>query len=392
MLSSVYVEDLFLDFCSLFHAGKIPVQPQDILVVINFETVIKDKKPLTQNQGNYIIKILKKYQNFSSINNVDYTQSLNDPQWKQDFRILDLSKKIYVTEDTNRTPWVCLKFPYQLKKEFETEFSLDHKRFIWDNDLKIRKGKIYESNLIRLFEFAQKHSFEVDNSFMSAMAQVEEIWQSSEELLPFSIIEQDKVILKNAKEDALEYFQEKSTTSILDNILLAKNMGFPFQGSLENVVVKIASVEGNHFWIKDYDKYFNLITSIKGRVVIILDRVAGAQDWLKNFSYYAEKFSIDPDEIKICFREEKKESTGLNNWIKEKGYGGKVEEGRILIFLQKPSKWLFKDIESVKIVTTTSLYPPPNPMTRDFFNSQSCVIFLGDIKPSEKRDQRIVEL
>lgn len=392
MLSSNSVEDIFIDFCRLFHTGKIPVQPHDVSVINNFENVIQDQKALTQNQGNYILKILQKYQSFSYLNGLDYSSIISDPVWKQDFRILDLSKKIFVSQDDENTIWVCLKFPYQLKKEFDSMFTNDAHPFQWDHDNKIRKEKLYKCNLISLYEFAQKNSFEIDDSFMSAMAQVEEIWQNQEDIAPSCTDEGGKIVLKNACQEALEYFNENFSDSRNSNLLLAKSMGFLYDKKSRNPIETIASVENNYFWVKNFEEYFNLIESIDGKIVIILDRAADAFDWLKTFSEFSEKFQVSSEKIKVCFREEKNIDQGLNRWIKDKGYGGKVEEGKILIFLQKPAKWLFKDIKSVKIVTTTNLYPPPNPITRDFFNSQSCVIYLGDIKPSEKKDQRIVEL
>ncbi len=392
MLSSIYVEDIFLDFCKLVQFEKVPIQPHDWSVLINFENVLLEQKQITQNQANFLIKILKKYQTFAGLNGLDYESALSKPQWKQAFRVLDLTKKIFVEEDSDKCVWVCLKFPFQLKKEFEQEFTNDYGNFIWDPEKKVRKNRLYDCNLISLYEFSQKHNFEIDDSFMCAMAQVEEIWQSQEDLIPYSVFENGSIILKNATEDALRYFEEKRSVYNDENILLAKSMGFPFQGEIETLVDKISSTESTQFWIKNYEDYFDVITTIKGKVVIVLDRAADAHEWLKNFTAYAEKFYIPRNEIKVCFREEKGSNSGLNSWIKENGYGGKVEEGRILIFLQKPAKWLFKDLESVKIVTTTTLYPPPNPIARDFFNSQSCVIYLGDIKPSEKKDQQIVEL
>jgi len=392
MLSSNLVEDIFLEFSKLFHLGKIPVQPHDISVIVNFEGVILDNKALTQNQGNYVLKILQKYQNFSNLNGLNYSETLKNPQWKQDFRILDLSKKIFVSQDQEKTIWVCLKFPYQLKKEFDSIFSNDGKSFSWDHENKIRKEKLYNCNLISLYDFAQQNSFDIDDSFMSAMAQVEEIWQNQEDIIPSCTDDDGKITLKNACQEALDYFNENFSGCRNDDLLLAKSMGFLYDKTPKNAIESIAAHDNNYFWIKTFDEYFNTIQSVNGKIVIVLDRAADAFDWLKDFSQFAEKFQISSNEIKVCFREEKNTDRGINQWIKEKGYGGKVEEGKIFIFLHKPAKWLFKDIKNVKIVTSTSLYPAPNLIARDFFNSQSCVIYLGDIKPSEKKDQRIVEL
>jgi hypothetical protein len=106
----------------------------------------------------------------------------------------------------------------------------------------------------------------------------------------------------------------------------------------------------------------------------------------------ADQSGIARDDIKVCFRENKENNSGINDWIKMAGVGGKVETGKILIFEYKPAKWLFKDSEDVKLLVTNNLYPPTNGITKDWFSSHPCVIYLGDIKPSEQRGQKIVEL
>jgi hypothetical protein len=123
-----------------------------------------------------------------------------------------------------------------------------------------------------------------------------------------------------------------------------------------------------------------------------LDRTADALSWLQQFVADADLHNISRDDIKVCFRENKDSKSGLNDWIRLAGVGGKVESGKILIFESKPAKWLFKDVNDVKMLVTNNLYPPSYSMTRDFFNSHPCVIYLGDIKPSEQKGQKIVEL
>jgi hypothetical protein len=66
--------------------------------------------------------------------------------------------------------------------------------------------------------------------------------------------------------------------------------------------------------------------------------------------------------------------------------------GRILIFNHRPAKWIFNSISDIKILVSNSLYPSTSLITREWFESHPCVIYLGDIKPSESRNQKIVEL
>lgn len=392
MLTSRYIEDVFLAFSDLVFENKISVQPHDVSVIVNFSNVIGGSKGLTQNQGNFLLKILQKYQKISMLAGLNYVEALKDPSFKENFRILDLSKRIYVEQDCDNALWICLKFPYQLKKEFDSEFANEGKHFAWDHEEKIRKNRLYDTNLISLYEFVQKHSFEIDQSFMNALSQIEEIWQKEEQLIPHCIKINGQITLINASEEAQHYFNEKKTGNEVNDLILAKSMAFPFHGPVKTLAERAAAHSSNVFWMNDYQEYFNFINAVDGKIIILLDRTENRLQWLKNFAAKVDQALFPRHLVKICFREESGVRSDLNQWIKDNGFGGRIEEGKILIFHQKPAKWLFKDLESVKIVTTTSLYPSPNPMVRDFCNSHHCVIYLCDIRPSEKKDQSIVEL
>jgi hypothetical protein len=191
MLPSQYVEDIFLQFYDLAVIDQIVLQPQDHAACSSFYSTIIQGKELTQNQANFILKLLSKYQSSLKKSSLDYTDILQNPQWRTAFRILDLSKKIFVEKDATGTVQVCVKFPYQLKKEFDEEFEDQRStanKSIWDPERKLRQLSVYDANLIQLYEFALKHKFEIDDTFMIALAEVEEIWQNQEEVLPFSNI------------------------------------------------------------------------------------------------------------------------------------------------------------------------------------------------------------
>ena len=134
----------------------------------------------------------------------DYRHLLENPKWKNAFRVIDLTKKIFVETDSLGTPIVCLRFPYQLKKEFEDE--IDRFKSVWDHERKLRLLNLYDFNLIQLYEFAKKHNFEIDDTFMIAVGEVEEIWQTQDEILPVAEISLDWVTLKNASIETENWF------------------------------------------------------------------------------------------------------------------------------------------------------------------------------------------
>ena len=394
MLPSEFAEDIFVEFYKLVAQQKISIQGQDFSPISSFHEKIINGSELTKNQANFLIKLLEKYKTMSAMAGFDYRSQLQDIKWRKEFRVLDLSKKIYVELRENKLE-ICLKFPYQLKKEFEDEIERRetlHAHSFWDADDKVRRLDFYHYNLITLYEFVCKHNFEIDDTFMNVLSDVEEIWQNSEDIIPRSEITIYGVALKNATETTQQWWEEHRSNDPLKDLLLAKSMGFLYQEKPRNLVEKIAASQENSFWIKSNQDFFELSKSFSGKICVLLDRSSATLQWLQSFVADAEKSGVDREEIKVCFRDNKESTTGLNEWIKIAGVGGKVETGRILIFESKPAKWLFKSNNDVTLIVTNNIFPPTNTMARDWFMCHPCVIYLGDTRPTETKGQKIVEL
>jgi hypothetical protein len=395
MLSLIFAEDLIQKFYEFVYDKHLVLQSQDSNPLESFYLKIINQEPLTQNQANFALKLLEKYKATAAAAGFHYSADPMVLKWRYPFRVLDLSKKIYAEKDEAGNAWVCLKFPYQLKKQFddEIEHGIDHhKKSFWDSDLKVRRLSLYDYNLIQLYEFAVRHAFEIDESFMLAVGEVEEIWQNSKDITPYSTSSSNTVFLHNASDDVKQYWDSKLIGTYEDNVLLAKSMGYIFDQSPKTPVERIAAAQENSFWVKHNQDFFSIYKTITGKICIILDRTGNTLAWLQQFVVDADHAGIDRDEIKVCFRENKDNNSGVNDWIKAAGVGGKVETGRILIFEYKPAKWLFKQMDDVKMLVTNNLYPPANQLAKDWFTAHPCVIYLGDIKPVEQRGQRIVEL
>ena len=394
MLSLEFAEDIFLEFYKLVAQQKISIQGQDFSPISSFHEKIINDSELTKNQANFLIKLLEKYKTMASVAGLDYRAQLDNLKWKKLFRVLDLSKKIYVELRENKLE-ICLRFPYQLKKEFEDEIERRENLLVhrfWDQEDRVRRLDFYHYNLIALYEFACKHNFEIDDTFMIALGDVEEIWQNSEDAIPHSEFGTYGVQLKNASDETVEWWQSNKAGSVSKDLLLAKSMGFLYQEKPQNLVEKIAASQENSFWIKTNQEFFELSKSFSGKICVLLDRSSATLPWLQNFVADADSSGVSREEIKVCFRDNKESATGLNDWIKVAGVGGRVETGRILIFESKPAKWLFKSDNDVTLLVTNNIFPPTNTMARDWFMCHPCVIYLGDTKPTETKGQKIVEL
>lgn len=396
MSKIVFVEDIFVAFYQLVARGSLEIQYQDMSPSLSFYDKLTSSQQLTSNQGSYLLKILEKYKNLSLLAGYDYKQDLENAHWKLPFRTLDLSKKIYIEKNDKGGLEICLKFPYQLKSEFDKEIDINlpgsNRVSHWDQENKVRRLSFYDFNLVTLFDFACSHGFEIDETFMCALADIEEIWQTEDNIRPTYTINDNNIQLINVNNSAKEFFNDNCSGILDKDIFLLKNMGILYTGKGHSIVERIAASPNNTFWIKNNSDFLNLYRAVGGKVAIILDRSAELLNWIQNFVTDAETLGISRDEIRICFRDNKDVKSGLNEWIRLAGVGGKINGGNIYIFEHKPAKWLFKDNLDVKIVVTNNLYPHTNQTTKDWLDSHPCVIFLGDIKPSEQRGKKIVHL
>jgi len=361
----------------------------------SFNYQLINKNQLTQNQGNFILKILSKYRVPVKKLGLDYDEALLNPVWKHNFRVIDLSKKIYV-EKNEESIGICMKFPYSLKKDFDSEIeNIGGGRFSqWDHDRKLRILNAYNYNLIQLYEFCQKNAFEIDDSFLSLISEVEEIWQNQEHIVTHGVINENYVVLKNAPDSTLEFWEKTKKNSLLQDMFLAKTMGYPvmINKTDKTLLENICSSKEKFFWFKSLDDFFSVHMDLGGISAVLLDRnTKDVVEWLKHFIEVSDRF-VSRDDVKVCFREDSDNKSVLNYWIKSNGLGGKVENGKILIFHHKPPKWLFSKIIDVKIILTNSYTPHAEPITSSWVHSHPCVCYTGDVKPTAPRKSKIVKL
>lgn len=395
MAISLYIEDTFTEFYELCMVNPEILQRQDAGACQSFYDLIIINASLTANQGNYLLKILEKYKYFAKKLNLDFVDKLPTLVWKNKFRTLDLSKTVFV-ESTETGVNVCLKFPYSLKKEFETDIENGKADSTsrWDPERKVRVLNLYNHNIIQLQEFCQKHNFEIDDSFLDAASQVEEVWQHQDDVLCYSTFDEDKLVLKNAVTSSQTYWDENKTDSIPHNMFLAKTMGYPVRlpFAAETAIEKISTSNEKLFWMPSMDTFFELYKDVGGIACVLLDRnTKDVVEWLKNFVETANRHNAR-NLIKVCFRDESDKTSTLNSWIKDNGLGGKVDEGKILVFNHKPPKWLFTKSVDVKIIVTNSYTPHSEPVATAWLSSHPCVCYVGDIKPTPPRNKKIVNL
>ena len=395
MTHSVYVEDIFVEFYDLCTSSNTILHGQELNTAQSLYYQLINKNQLTQNQGNFILKILARYHVLAKKLGLNYDESITTPVWKNNFRVIDLSRKIHA-EKTDSGLDIYMQFPYSLKKEFDSEIENDRGgRFSrWDHEKKLRILNAYNYNLIQLHEFCQKHGFEIDESFSEIVSEVEEIWQHQEKVINHSEIVDGQIVLKNSPFSTEEFWENNRKNSINEDMFLAKSLGYPviIDRKEKTPLEYICSSKEKFFWLKSLEDFFSVYTKIGGISAVLLDRnTKEIVEWLKGFVEVADQY-VPREDIKICFREESEKESVLNNWIKINGLGGKVETGKILIFHHKPPKWLFSKNVDVKIILTNSYTPHAEPIASSWIHSHPCVCYTGTVAPTPPRNIKIAKL
>jgi hypothetical protein len=397
MLSSVYTEDIFLEFYYLVDRNIISVEHRDVEPIESFYNTINSGKQLTRSQSNFIIRILSKY-----IHNIDdkidgVKETIENPKWKNSFREIDNTRSLSLHVDENHVKYLLVKFPFAFKDTYAKEFTGGSRNLsAWDVELKVQKIKLLDVNLVSFVDLARKYKFEIDSTVIDAVDTVEEYWYDQLDYIPYSVVEEQLVQLKNATESSINYFEKHKTGNIDQDLFLAKTLGYTAHNREPITFIdRIVTSDENKFWIKTTESLLTILKNINNwPVVIVLDRATDTIDWCNQFINTLSETGNQDIKTKICFRYPNTEAKGsaFNQWIKDSGFGADMKEGQIFICNHKLPKWMLKDEFDVKIVISNGIFPSTNTTTESLIDSHHTVFFLGDIKPSEKRKKKIVEL
>lgn len=397
MSKFTYVDDLLADVINKTLFQDHTILSKDYQVLESIFNQLSINGQITQLQATLVVRLLKKNSAELQALNIQHVEVLENPVWKKSFRVLDDTKEIYVEQNDQGRYLVCLRFPFSLKKKFETDYlsKINHDLSnTWNYEKKLHIIDLYRANLVLLNEFVTENKFIINESFLEALSVVEEAWDNQHQIVPHSKIFKNSVILKNASEDALTFWNQNVSGIIERDLLLAKMMGFilKLDGAPQTKFEKIASCRENFFWDKDFSTFFEIYKHLQNKCAIILDRSDDILPWLDKFVESADSFGVSRSLIKICFRDDTTEENKINQWIKENSLGGKIQEGKIFIFRYKPAKWLFSKDLDVNVIATNSIFPMTNLTTQKWLESKSIVLHLGPIKSSALKETKIVEL
>jgi len=348
MSEPVYFEDSYLEFYRAV-ISMSSFDNEDEVAAADFLNLILHDNSLTRKQAAYLRKIMLKYKD--QVQSVfDVEQKFKNCIWKNEFRVLDQERKITL-EKEDGIHWVHFKFPYFLKALFDSTF-MEYPQAGWDRDKKTRKIPLYQSNLIKILEFAKENQFVVDEQLLAAEALYDEITEQRSQIEPHVSVIENSIRLNNCSGDTLDYFNNHRTGQFYEDLLLSKKMGLTFVGKLEIPLLDTIFASRENVFrigIEDLLQFYNIFQQ---RIYVTVEKSRDYIAWTKNFVEEADDLGIEKSKIKICFRERNKDNREFNDWVKSNGLGGPIKNEKIFVFLQLPAKWIFKDKDNLATTAT----------------------------------------
>jgi len=392
MLDSTYIEDTFMAMGDLILSGSVSYQPQDYKPILSFRTIINNGDLLTEKQGKFILILIGKYKKQVE-QLLQVSIDVETLKWRNSFRVIDYSKSLEIDSNDSGYPCAVMKFPYNLKDEFEKRFG---NNFPYNHNNKTREVALLDVNPIDLLDFCNQHKFKISNDFIDYVEKVEEVWSSENDIIPYSIIENDHVHLVNASKSAEEYFFKNKHNNIDKDIFLARQLGFPLKSEINSPIFNLCSdTSHTHFWTDSFSVVADLLAKLDlEKVVIVLDRQSNVQEFIEEMIDNLTKQCYNIDNIRVCFRGANNNDEGkeFNKWIKMKGIGGKIETGKIFIFKHTVAKWAKKSDFVPQLMVSNSIYEPTNVSTRNFLKSCHARITVSDVVPTTRKEDKIAKL
>ena len=384
-----FIEDLYREFVSLVHR----FDEQDEKPIADFLKLILNNQPLTEKQGSYVIRLMKKYSH--SVNH-KFDNELLNPVWKNTFRVISTEKSIRVESNE-----VIMKFPYSTKTFFLEEFNATvmdtmfmytglnmPQTTIWSTaDTKDYRINVNAINLIHLNDFVRRNGFDIESSFDEVISDVEEIWDQEADCTPCAIVSNNEVVLANATSDVDAYWEEHKTSEVPINLFLAKSMGFIYNGIPKNTIEQISSEQGNGFWTNNNLSFLELCAAIPGKICFLVDRASRVEDWFLEFVDAVNKSAIPISSVKVASKINTKYSKEITDTIKEYKMTTKVNTAKIVICFSQLVNSI--NLSEIQIIATNNLYQPSSVLVSSLLETHPCVIYVSDYKPHIRRNSLV---
>lgn len=340
------IEDLIAKICNYRQQDLQNLSVKDKALLCSIDSQLNRNLALTFNQAELVLKILK--ENKSIINLSDVEQDLIDfPIFKFNFRIIDTTKKIYISNNS-----IIIKHPYD-KKMYSFISSEIKSSVRFDKEQKVHYLKLSIDNIFNLLsnEEIQNYGFEIDSVLLKYYNSIKEIKNKSEDFLPM-VDYNGTLFLRNCNRNLEDYFEKNKTGSLFTDTFIAQNLDLTLSYNLiknlkvDEKFINILLSKKEKFKTSDTPINEKIITEFIKEVnywpilISLGDNEHSHNEldmWIKNL----QKIGIKNQDISVMFRSQ--DNKKFNEYIKNNSLNNLVSDSTKVVFIKnKMPKILYK--------------------------------------------------
>ena len=174
------------------------VPKRDAKVLRSLSSSINSPIFITENQSRLLLKILFQYENQFLTIESNIAQILNQPTWSKNFRIVDVTKRVYIKTLKDKEPAIFVEFSHSSSIR-KTVQSLGRaiEGGVITLSTKLISVDLTEKNIVSIVETLQPHKFEFDQKIQDFYEIIKK-WTFNKECSKFMFGENLLDIVKNA--------------------------------------------------------------------------------------------------------------------------------------------------------------------------------------------------
>jgi hypothetical protein len=334
---------------------------QDSVVLSSLaDQIAYNANQLTEKQGQLALRLLNKHRAelCTKVPNIDII--LDDPKWKNPFRVLPKSKNLSINQ--NR---IYVEFPFEtdIVETFRKRNSEVHElhKGIWDVDLKKWSFALTEKNIEWLGNILMNNGFQIDPAFVELYQSTIEVFEDIENHIPMLTQTDTGFSLKNCHKN----IPQPTTDNLVEALFWAREYGITtWDDSIDaklktqvNPVTRTVLAISNHKhpWVDssvyNIESFTDLL--VYGGPAMVIIPGGSELELLKAWEQFAYSLDICAEQMSVMFRLPN-EQAEFNKHVKEAQLNNPVDKNTRLVFVStKITKPLIKS--GIKFNTVINL-------------------------------------
>lgn len=362
------------------------VSRRELKILRNLGKLISTAQFITENQGKLLVKILN--ENLSHFDDLkdEITVSIEFPTWSRPFRILDKTKKIYLSSDNSS---IRLEFAYSssIKKVLQG---------IWRDLSGISQdapGKIYtmdltEKNIIKVVDTFQSYEFDIDEKILD-FYKIIKSWSEIEIKNQFFMKNLDHAIFQKTLVEDIGHDHHHGEEIIFDRRIRYQYFLEKTQKTPENLTEIIALRKNSKIWVdkKTYalDEIIKSLKKLKRLPLLVIFDHSDPKKCMEDLINVHKSLEVNEifDNVGIYFRLDNTDhGLPFNKFISDKKYNSQLNLDTKIVGVQNgkiPKFFLKTDWKPMSVISLGS--PLKQTKTGIYANNCDLIINFSDQEP-----------